>query len=235
MNFERGRSQLPETRTERSRPTTSTSFKIPGVKPRSSEGVSVKAERDTNSNSEQRLENLTHSNSQVLAREDSNPSFDKSNSRTNSLTTATEIQSRTTTATHSRIRTAQSRPQTGLSHQTGPEGSYVCAVLEHRGVGHEVGIAVMEKETGEWSQEDETNLSRPTVHLFLFSLTLLSLFSSKGQCILTQVGKGPQKKGIHPTCSSRFFSLCRFHFSSETRQRTSRQSTICIFILQQPF
>lgn len=149
MNFERGRSQLPETRTERSRPTTSTSFKIPGVKPRSSEGVSVKAERDTNSNSEQRLENLTHSNSQVLAREDSNPSFDKSNSRTNSLTTATEIQSRTTTATHSRIRTAQSRPQTGLSHQTGPEGSYVCAVLEHRGVGHEVGIAVMEKETGE--------------------------------------------------------------------------------------
>ena len=123
MNFERGRSQLPETRTERSRPTTSTSFKIPGVKPRSSEGVSVKAERDTNSNSEQRL--------------------------TNSLTTATEIQSRTTTATHSRIRTAQSRPQTGLSHQTGPEGSYVCAVLEHRGVGHEVGIAVMEKETGE--------------------------------------------------------------------------------------
>lgn len=65
----------------------------------------------------------------------------------NSFTQSTRTQSRPLTA-QSRPFTAQSaRPGTAVSSRH--EGSFIVAVLEGRGVGREVGIAALDKETGQ--------------------------------------------------------------------------------------
>lgn len=52
----------------------------------------------------------------------------------------------------SRPRSAMSRPTTArpqtAASSRGPEGSFIIAVLEGRGVGREVGMAALDKDTG---------------------------------------------------------------------------------------
>lgn len=75
-----------------------------------------------------------------------------------SFTTSASSHSRAGTA---RPRTAQStRPQTAASNVLGNEPTHVCAVLEGRGVGREVGIAVLDKETGRFPLPVKWTLSR---------------------------------------------------------------------------
>ncbi|PWN45007.1 hypothetical protein IE81DRAFT_309693 [Ceraceosorus guamensis] len=74
------------------------------------------------------------------------------------------------TSAHGRARpsTAQSagRPNTAASELGVPPSSWICAILENRGVGREVGIAAMEKDTGQVivTQFADTQTYVRTVH-----------------------------------------------------------------------